>query len=62
MKSVKNKYLSIILLVVLSSLNYLCYYDIHANKLIVDIEPDCGKLKDHRIDMMVNGFNTVLPA
>ena len=62
MKSVKNKYLSIILLVVLSSLNYLCYYDIYANKLIVDIEPDCGKLKNYRIDMMVNGFNTVLPA
>ena len=40
-----------------SFLNFLCYQTIDANKLIVDIDPDCGKLKDHRINMTVNGFN-----
>ena len=52
----KNKFLSLILLVLSSFLN-LYYQNIDANRLIVDIEPDCGKLKDHRINMTGNGFN-----
>jgi len=52
----KNKFLSLILLVLSSFLN-LYYQNIDAKRLIVDIEPDCGKLKDHRINMTVNGFN-----
>ena len=52
-----NKFSSLILLVVLSFLNVLCYQAVDANELIVDIEPNCGKLKDHRINMTVNGFN-----
>lgn len=53
----KNKFSSLLLLVLSSFLNFLCYQTIEANKLIVDIDPDCGKLKDHRINMTVNGFN-----
>ena len=52
----KNKFLSLILLILSLFLN-LYYQNIDANRLIVDIEPDCGKLKDHRINMTVNGFN-----
>jgi hypothetical protein len=38
-------------------LNLLNFHIIYANRPIVDVEPDCGVLRDHRINMTVNGFN-----
>jgi hypothetical protein len=53
----RNSFISSFLIVFLSFLNLLNYHTIEANRPIVDVEPDCGVLRDHRINMTINGFN-----
>ncbi len=54
----RNLFISSFLIVFLSSLlNSLNYQAIDAIRPIADIEPECGVLRDHRINMTVNGFN-----
>ena len=52
-----NLSILLFLIVFLSSSSFLNYHNIDANRPIVDLEPDCGVLRDHRINMTVNGFN-----
>ena len=49
--------LLLFLIIFLSSSSFLNYHNIDANRPIADLEPDCGVLRDHRINMTVNGFN-----
>jgi hypothetical protein len=50
--------LLLFLIIFLSSSSLLNYHNIDANGgPIADLEPDCGVLRDHRINMTVNGFN-----
>ena len=52
-----NLSILLFLIVFLSSSSFLNYQTIDANRPIADVEPDCGVLRDHRINMTVNGFN-----
>ena len=53
-----NNFFSLFLIICLIFVNLSQYHPIYSpNQVIADIEPNCGFLKDHRINMTVNGFN-----
>ncbi|HJT83573.1 MAG TPA: hypothetical protein VJ697_03735 [Nitrososphaeraceae archaeon] len=46
-----------ILLFLTVFLTFSSYHSTDANRPIADVEPECGVLRDHRINMTANGFN-----
>ncbi len=58
MKEIKITFFSSFLIIVLIFISLSQLHPIYGTKqVIADIEPNCGLLKDHRINMTVNGFN-----
>ena len=58
MKRYQYSFFSSSLIIFLIFINLYNHHSIYpTSQVIADIEPNCGLLKDHRINMTVNGFN-----